>query len=152
MAWASTEFTCCNTLLGNRGKIAHAIIGIHFYQTHPDFMETFLDDDRVRFVLNPQGLFHPKIFLFENNNTDWECLIGSANFTRGAFGSNIEACAALGHGDDPSGQLRRRLDQTFNRYWGMGRRIEASELPAVQNLLGAAPSSDKILVWALWRS
>ncbi len=46
---------------------------------------------KVKVYQSNKGTFHPKIWLFGKNNTDWRMLIGSANLTRAAFIDNVEA-------------------------------------------------------------
>ena len=41
-AWASSGSKLFNDLLTNKDKIQKIVVGIHFYQTHPDFIEAFL--------------------------------------------------------------------------------------------------------------
>ena len=45
----------------------------------------------VKVYQNNKGTFHPKIWLFGKNKTNWKMLIGSANLTRAAFIDNVEA-------------------------------------------------------------
>lgn len=85
VAWASHNFPGYNELLKHQRKIRQGIVGIHFYQTHPSFIEHFLSDERVKFMKVSSELFHPKFYLFETPGKDWSCLIGSANFTGAAF-------------------------------------------------------------------
>jgi len=40
-AWAGVGSTHFDNLLANKDKIKKIVVGIHFYQTHPDFIETF---------------------------------------------------------------------------------------------------------------
>ena len=49
-AWASSKSTSFDKLVRNKQRIKKIIVGIHFYQTHPDFIETFLDSKNVLLV------------------------------------------------------------------------------------------------------
>lgn len=49
----------------------------------------------VRVYQSNTGTFHPKIWLFGKNNTNWKMLIGSANLTRAAFIDNVEASVLI---------------------------------------------------------
>ncbi len=49
----------------------------------------------VRVYKSNQGTFHPKIWLFGKNKTDWKMLIGSANLTRAALLYNVEASVLI---------------------------------------------------------
>ncbi len=92
VAWASAsdKFTAYNLLVKNVQKIARMVVGTHFYQTHPAFIEKFCTNSKARFVLNPDGIFHPKVYLFEKTGGQWECVIGSANFTQAGLEKNNE--------------------------------------------------------------
>jgi len=115
VAWSSHDFPGCDELIRHEDKIDQGVVGIHFYQTHPSFIEHFLHDDRVKFMKNSSGVFHPKIYVFETSPKDWTCLIGSANFTAAAFSTNSEACLLIEAKDDPSGATTRKLDSTLAR-------------------------------------
>jgi phospholipase D-like protein len=128
VAWASDKFPGYQQLKKHRRKIDKAIIGIHFYQTDPEFIDEFIDDRRVHFITSPSGVFHPKFYLFENSSVDWTCLLGSANFTRGGFLSNIEACVEIDNNDDARGTVRAGLDRAIKKYWGLEDRLLPDEL------------------------
>ena len=59
-AWASAGSIFFAKLLLNRDKIQKLTVGIHFYQTHPNFIKEFVDDPVVHFIEQPEGTFHPK--------------------------------------------------------------------------------------------
>jgi HKD family nuclease len=101
-AWASSSSKLFKELLINKNKIQKIVVGIHFYQTHPDFIEAFLNDQHVRFIQQPEGTFHPKLYLFTNNTNKWEIIIGSANFTYEAISHNREASILISNKDNNS--------------------------------------------------
>lgn len=72
-----------------KGKV-NAIIGVSFYQTHPDAF-SWLDNFQanVRVFKDEKQLFHPKIYLFENED-GYAVFIGSSNLTYAGFYSNVE--------------------------------------------------------------
>lgn len=70
-AWASVGNEVFEDLLKNTYKIDKITVGIHFYQTHPEFIKAFIDDENVRFIEQPKGTFHPKIYLFSNDEDEW---------------------------------------------------------------------------------
>lgn len=117
-AWASSGSKPFNDLLTNKGKIQKIVVGIHFYQTHPDFIEAFLNDKKVRFIQQPEGTFHPKLYLFTDKTDKWEILLGSANFTTAAFSSNTEASLLITYKDSNSADTfdnaMKLVDQTFS--------------------------------------
>lgn len=92
IAWASANSKAFKLLIKDKNikKIKFSTVGLHFYQTHPDFINKFLNDERVKFYKQNEGIFHPKIYLFWNDDKDWICLIGSANFTLSALTKNSE--------------------------------------------------------------
>ncbi|MCI0541092.1 MAG: phospholipase D family protein [Verrucomicrobiales bacterium] len=85
VAWASIGFTAFDLLLKHSAKVARMIVGTHFYQTNPQFIEAFYKHPNVRFIMRSDGVFHPKVYLFLKAPGQWECLIGSPNFTQGGF-------------------------------------------------------------------
>jgi HKD family nuclease len=90
VAWASIGFAAFDQLANHRSKIERMIVGTHFYQTHPQFLETFFKHPNVRCIFKPDGVFHPKVYLFFRGAGEWECLIGSPNFTQGGCDLNDE--------------------------------------------------------------
>ncbi|GET28182.1 phospholipase D family protein [Prolixibacter sp. SD074] len=117
-AWASSGSKPFNDLLTNKGKIQKIVVGIHFYQTHPDFIEAFLNDKKVHFIQQPEGTFHPKLYLFADKTDKWEIILGSANFTTAAFSSNTEASLLITHKDSNSAETYNNaiklVDKTFS--------------------------------------
>jgi len=103
-AWAS-DGDIVNYLLKNEFKIQKIIVGLHFYQTHPDFIEKFLDNKKVKFIEQIDGTFHPKLYLFTNNPNEWTLITGSANFTNAAFSKNTEASLLLTYEDNNSNNI-----------------------------------------------
>ena len=85
VAWASIGFKAFDRLAKYRSKITKMIVGTHFWQTDPEFIENFMNHPNVQFIMNTNGVFHPKVYLFVKARGEWECLIGSPNFTRGGF-------------------------------------------------------------------
>jgi hypothetical protein len=93
VAWGSDNPALAE-LLRHKSKIARLVIGTHFYQTSPAFLEQFEDDEAVR-VMPPNGAtFHPKVYLFVSKERS-ALVVGSANFTRSAMASNVEACCLI---------------------------------------------------------
>lgn len=98
-AWASPVKGLFKKLLKNRKKIELGIVGIHFYQTHPEFIKAFIDDKKVKFIMQTSGTFHPKIYLFKKYDK-WRLIVGSANFTNAAFTKNSEICVQMTNDDN----------------------------------------------------
>lgn len=116
VAWASTHNPIFKLLTESKNKIGKMVIGTHFYQTDPEFIEYWINDKRVRFVLATDGVFHPKVYLF-GNESKWDCVIGSANFTKGAFSANDEACIHLCDTDLGSEKIFREVQSLIHDYW-----------------------------------
>ena len=103
-AWASPVKGLFKKLLENRKKIKLGVVGIHFYQTHPDFIKEFIDDKKVKFVMQTSGTFHPKVYFFHRDE-EWRLIVGSANLTNAAFSENSEVCVYIENKDDDNGDL-----------------------------------------------
>jgi len=135
VAWASTSYKDGFKLLKqNKDKIDRLVIGIHFYQTHPDFIKEFINLQSVKFVMNPAGVFHPKLYLFENKIGDWECIIGSPNFTGSAFTDNSEVAVLISSKDDNAAVAFQEITNLFNQFWGQGTYLKTDELISYRNL------------------
>lgn len=130
VAWASVDFKAFDLLAKNANKIEMMVVGTHFYQTHPDFIERFLNHPNVRFMLNPDSLFHPKVYLFEIAGRAWECIIGSPNFTQGGFGRNDEMAVLVTSEDENGGEAVAAVKASINDYWQKARPLGDLELDA----------------------
>lgn len=127
-AWASSSSKLFNELITNKTKIAKIVVGIHFYQTHPDFIEAFLEDKKVRFIQQPEGTFHPKFYLFSNHSNEWELIVGSANFTNEAFTRNTEASVLINNRDLSSIAVYNDAIQFVEKTWAEGTRFNWESL------------------------
>ncbi|MEX1013725.1 MAG: phospholipase D family protein, partial [Candidatus Paceibacterota bacterium] len=115
-AWASASSKLFGDLISKKERIKKIAVGIHFYQTHPDFIEEFLNDNRVRFIQQPEGTFHPKLYLFVDNDK-WELIIGSANFTNEAFTRNTEASILLSSNDKQTLNTFKSAKKLVEQTW-----------------------------------
>lgn len=104
VAWAGDvkdpQFATMKALCKQEDKIIAMVVGLHFYQTSPNFIERFLDNENVKYIYQTDGTFHPKVFLFYNNKNDWKAIIGSANLTSSAFSANEEVCILVSDEDN----------------------------------------------------
>lgn len=116
VAWASASSKAFGVLMQdeNKRKIQSSTVGLHFYQTHPDFIKEFLDDEKVRFHKQSEGVFHPKIYLFWNDENDWICLIGSANFTLSALTKNSEVMTMFDINDKVEFQSIKNIIDSYH--------------------------------------
>lgn len=127
-AWAGINSKPFEDLITHEIKIKQLVVGIHFYQTHPDFISTFIKNKNVRYILQPEGTFHPKIYLFSNSESDWEIIIGSGNFTSGAFNTNKEAAILVSNKDNNSKSIYKEAKEFIGQAWKDGKKIDAKEL------------------------
>ena len=66
----------------------------------------------VRIFQAKRGSFHPKVWLFENQNQQWNCLVGSANFTAGGMVDNVEVSVLL-----ENGAIAQQGRKLFGKLW-----------------------------------
>lgn len=128
-AWASAGTKFFDALLSNKFKLGRSTIGTHFYQTDPDVLRAFVDSKQVRFVMQPSGVFHPKLYFFRTGNK-WEAVIGSANMTNGAFTVNNEMNIHLTQQDDANGSTLGQIVNQLNEYYELGISIDADYVNA----------------------
>ena len=134
VAWANHKNEAYKALVRNKKKISYAVIGTHFYQTHPDVLKCFIGCNEVRFVLQPQGIFHPKAYLFWSKKS-WDMLVGSANLTSGALGENEELLLHIS-GDTRSG-VQMDLRDKIEAYWSiLGEVVTAKSESTYRKLWG----------------
>lgn len=124
VAWASADTYVFKLLINNKYRIRKSVIGIHFYQTHPDVLDAFLNSKSVRFLLQPTGVFHPKIYLFWSEDPlNWEALVGSANLTAGALNINSEVVLLVSSSDEGSKPLFKKMKLLIEKYWAAAEQI-----------------------------
>jgi HKD family nuclease len=128
VAWASCGFDSSDRLRKLHRKIRQGVVGTSFHHTDPEFIEAFIGKKNVKFIWKPSGVFHPKVYLFEGRGGNWSCLIGSANFTTGAFGENSELLAQIERGDDLNGAIGSKVRSQIEKYWGWQTAIYAEKI------------------------
>ena len=117
VAWASVGFDAFELLKKHSKKIERMVVGTHFYQTHPSFIEAFVAHPNVRIVMNTEELFHPKVYFFEKIPGAWECIVGSPNFTQGGFGTNDEMAVLVTSEDQVAADALDRINDSLHGYW-----------------------------------
>lgn len=154
VAWASAKTEVFNLLIKNIKKLKSTTIGTHFYQTDPDFLDAFIDSDSVRFITQPNGTFHPKVYFFCSAG-EWEAIIGSANMTAGAMKNNEEISIHISSSDNGDVSVKEDILERIKYYFQNAssvsnedaqayRRIWAKQNRKLDRLSGAygkAPSS-----------
>lgn len=127
-AWAGAESEPLKALKSAATKIERLVVGLHFYQTHPEFIATFIKHPRVRFIKQPSGVFHPKVYLFYRNEREWELLVGSANFSAAAFSVNVEATLSVSWRDEGAATVFEDARKLIGDAWAVAKPFTASEL------------------------
>src|SRR4030067_565101 len=117
VAWASVGFGAWDALVRHKGRIHRIVIGTQFHQTHPKVISLFHRHPGVRFVRDPSGVFHHKVYLFENGPKSWTAVIGRANFTQAAFKQNKESVVIIDADDEGAGNVKNAIDRCLNDSW-----------------------------------
>ncbi len=134
VAWATANFTLYDELLEHRDRISQLVVGTHFYQTHPDFLDSFVGHSGVRFVPQTSGVFHPKIYLFEKDHSEWACVLGSSNFTAAALSKNVEAAVYFDHKSPNADRLYKQLRKWLDQQWELGKPIDSAYVERYRSL------------------
>lgn len=121
------------------------VIGTHFYQTHPSFINEFREDKNTHFMLNTSGVYHPKIFLFHNSPSKWECLVGSANFTKSAFTINSEIMTLISSSDIGAEEFFKATIKQIDQYWEQSEFMTLDDYIAYKNVWDKKQKTIKIL-------
>lgn len=145
VAWAGIPKNLLEILGDNTEKIKKLIFGLHFYQTHPDFIEKFLTNNNVKYIKQPSGTFHPKIYVFSNSRNDWEILLGSFNFTASAFISNAEVGVVFSSKDDSDKNQYKDAIKLIEKYWNKGNTFTITELNKYRDVWDSQSSKIKSL-------
>jgi HKD family nuclease len=114
-AWASAKTDVFEALVQHKDRIAQAVIGTHFYQTDPDVLDQFVGSKTVKFMLQPDGVFHPKVYLFWSKEA-WEVIVGSPNLTAGALTKNSELSVLI-TSNDHQPELKSEVADVIASYW-----------------------------------
>jgi HKD family nuclease len=133
VAWASAKTEVFKLLLKQRQKLKTTTIGTHFYQTDPDVLEAFIDSANVRFITQPNGVFHPKVYFFSTHN-EWEVILGSANMTSGAMNSNQEMGIHISSNEHGSSNVKIDVLKSINSYFNSASSITKEDAKAYRNI------------------
>ncbi|WP_084332415.1 phospholipase D family protein [Marinobacterium jannaschii] len=132
VAWMGSNNRAFETVCKSRSKLNKAVVGTHFYQTSPDVLDEFSCADNFRFFLQPNGVFHPKVYLFESVD-NWDILIGSANFTNGAFAENTELLVHISSMDTDD-NIKSEVENTILDYWKKANVVTQEEARSYREL------------------
>ena len=128
VAWGGIGFDGFERLGRMTKRISRMVVGTHFYQTHPNFIARFRTLRSARFITNPSGVFHPKVYFFENSPVDWCCILGSSNFTAGGMEGNDETGILFGSNDHGTPADRTNILRVIDGYWRRAKRMSAKDL------------------------
>ena len=134
IAWAGMikDFVLAKVLERNSNKIEKLVVGLHFYQTSPSFIEKFMEEKGVRFAMQSNGTFHPKVYLFYNSKKDWSAIVGSSNFTESGFGNNCEANILFSNEDDNQ-SLFVQMCNSISEWWKSADKFDRNKLQAYKH-------------------
>lgn len=94
VAWGSYT-PLAEQLIKNAGKFRNVTFGIAFSQTDPDLVDGLIGLDNCYVATKfADGTYHPKVYCFRSDERV-AAIVGSANFTRGGMGKNLEAVVEL---------------------------------------------------------
>lgn len=103
------------TLVANKAKFDTVLFGLDFSATDPDLINELVGVPNAFVAKNRPGCFHPKIFYFQSG-AKAEAIVGSANFTNGGLGKNLEASVYVkGSADEMF--FKRVLKQLASYKW-----------------------------------
>lgn len=131
-AWASAGTEVFKKLVQHKGRIVRAVIGTHFYQTDPDVLKAFVESQQVKFMLQPDGVFHPKVYLFWSD-VAWEVVVGSPNLTAGALHRNAELSLLISS-DDGQEHLKANILQIIEGYWSGAETVSPDDVANYERL------------------
>ncbi|GLI57925.1 hypothetical protein PM10SUCC1_34390 [Propionigenium maris DSM 9537] len=133
VAWASAKTKIFETLIANKHKLKTSTIGIHFYQTDPEFLEAFVESKDIKMHPWTDGVFHPKVYFFSTDEK-WDAIIGSANLTNAAFTKNSELNIHISHESDTDNHLVKKLLENIEGYFKQGETITSDYLTGYKGL------------------
>ncbi len=145
VAWASCNSEAAKLLAEFPDRIGSLTVGLHFYQTHPEFLQQFYAHPKVRFILSPSGVFHPKVFLFSNENGEWAAVVGSANLTGAGLGKNDEVSVVFGSRSGAPDSTFEKLRSQLAAYWDDAASLTLDEVDAYRSMWKRqAPARDRL--------
>lgn len=129
VAWASQESGVMEILDENLSKVRKMVVGLDLCLTDCLFIENHLSIRAVRyFTAKHEGIFHPKIYLFYNDEKNWRAIIGSANLTYNGFSVNQEACSIVGDDDNDSIATFHSMIDFVDKLWDCSSKLTAEDI------------------------
>lgn len=101
VAWGSMT-DVAKEFLRHPAKLRNVTFGVAFSQTDPDLVDALIGVRNASVALRfPKGTYHPKVYGFRSREKA-AAVVGSANFTFGGLGRNLEAAVAVtGDANEP---------------------------------------------------
>ena len=102
IAWA-TETELSPSIFANRDRFRSVVIGVDFSQTDPGIVEALVGVENGYVATKfTNGTYHPKVYAFKSGKRI-AAIVGSANFTGGGLGRNLEGAVQMTgeEGDSP---------------------------------------------------
>ena len=127
VAWASSHTAAFSQLVKAAPRLKRIVIGTHFYQTDPAVLASFANSKTVRFILQPEGVFHPKVYLFHAGKA-WTLIVGSANFTRGALTKNSEVMIEVNSSDTSDDAMKTDTTRLIQSYWNSAQEVTDADV------------------------
>lgn len=127
VAWATMDFAAQRLLVRNKAKIRRLVVGIDSYITHPDFLCGFVETPSVRWMPQRSVTFHPKVYLLESGDS-WDCIVGSANFTKRGMLVNDEVALHFSNQDTKADSVRQDLQKLIGGYWAAAESFDADDV------------------------
>lgn len=128
VAWAGDpDFVLGEFLSDCEDRIERIVVGLHFYQTSPEFIKRYMNNSHVRFYWQTDGTFHSKVYLFYNSQNNWSALVGSSNFTRAGFRDNTEANILITD-EDGGTETFVQISEYIDQVWSSGKMFRKADL------------------------
>ena len=129
VAWASQESEVMELLDKYHSKVKKMIVGLDLRQTDYRFIEQNLTRKAVRYyTAKHDGVFHPKMYLFYDDEKHWRAIVGSANLTYNGFSVNQEVCVVVGDNDKDSKSVFHSMLDFIDRQWELSSKLTAEDM------------------------
>ncbi len=132
VAWATCSNDVYKKIFYQKEKISQSVIGCHSYITEPQALVDYTKSKKVKFLIEPKGTFHPKIYIFSTGK-NWDIVIGSANMTNGGLKNNTELMLHISSNDTDHAFFEETSKQ-LDKYWERAKSITKKEAVKYANL------------------
>lgn len=129
----ATKNNIIHLLLENETKLTQCTFGLDNLITSPEVIELLMPTKKVKFIESTKGIFHPKIYFFENSKSDWVCISGSSNLTIGGIKKNNEFNMLCDNTDDNQNKLYFQIKKAVKENWEIGQLMSQSQIEVYKN-------------------